>query len=76
MAERAKARKTRRSVTLDSKITAAQEKVVRMKARYEKSVKTLEALMEKREESRRRELMEAVRKSDHTYEEILCFIKG
>ena len=70
----AEARKTRRSVTLDSKITAAQEKVVRMKARYEKSVKTLEALMEKREGSRRRELMEAVRKSDHTYEEILCFI--
>ena len=72
----AKARRIRRSVTLDGKITAAQEKVVRMKARYEKSVKTLEALMEKREESRRRELMEAVRKSDHTYEEILCFIRG
>ena len=72
----AKARKARRSVKLDSKITAAQEKVVRMKARYEKSVKTLEALMEKSEESRRRELMEAVRKSDHTYEEILCFIRG
>ena len=72
----AKPMRIRRSVTLDSKITAAQEKVVRMKARYEKSVKTLEALMEKREESRRRELMEAVRKSDHTYEEILCFIRG
>ena len=72
----AKARKTRRSVTLDGKITAAQEKVVRMKARYEKAVKTLEALMEKREESRRRELMDAVSKSDHTYEEILCFIRG
>ena len=41
----AKAKRIRRSVTLDSKITAAQEKVVRMKARYEKSVKTLEALM-------------------------------
>ena len=72
----AKAKRTRRSVTLDSKITAAQEKVVRAKARYEKAVKALEALMEKREELRRRELMEAVRKSDHTYEEILCFIRG
>ena len=72
----AKARKTRRSVTLESRISAAQEKVVRAKARYEKAVKALEALMEKREESRRRELMEAVRKSDHTYEEILCFIRG
>lgn len=72
----AKAKKARRSATLDSKIAAAQDKVVRAKARYEKAVKTLEALMEKREEIRRRELMEAVRKSDHAYEEILCFIRG
>ena len=72
----AKARKARRSVKLDSKITAAQEKVVRAKARYEKAVKTLEVLIERREEIGRRELMEAVRKSDHTYEEILCFIRG
>ena len=72
----AKSKKARRSITLDSKITAAQDKVVRAKARCEKAVKTLEALMEKREEIRRRELMEAVRKSDHTYEEILCFIRG
>ena len=72
----AKAKKARRSATLDSKIATAQDKVVRAKARYEKAVKTLEALLEKREEIRRRELMEAVRKSDHTYEEILCFIRG
>ena len=72
----AKARKARRAVTLDGKITAAQEKVLRAKSRYEKAVKTLEALMERREELRRRELMEAVKKSDHTYEEILCFIRG
>ena len=50
--------------------------MVRAKARCEKAVKTLEALMERREEIRRRELMEAVKKSDHTYEEILCFIRG
>ena len=72
----AKSKKARRSITLDSKIVAAQDKVVRAKARYENAVKTLEALMEKREEIRRRELMEAVKKSDHTYEEILCFIRG
>jgi hypothetical protein len=72
----AKAKKARRSATLDSKIATAQDKVVRAKARYEKAVKTLEALLEKREEIRRRELMEAVKKSDHTYEEILCFIRG
>ena len=72
----AKSRKTRRFITLESKITAAQDKVVRAKNRYEKAVRMLEVLMEKWEEFRRRELMEAVRKSDHTYEEILCFIRG
>ena len=72
----AKAKKTRRCVTLDSRITAAQEKIVRAKERYETAVKTLEALMERREEIRRRELMDAVKKSEHTYEEILCFIRG
>ena len=73
----AKARKTRRSVTLDSKITAAQEKVVRAKGKVREGGEgTGGADVEKREESRRRELMEAIRKSDHTYEEILCFIRG
>lgn len=72
----AKAKKARRSITLDSKITKSQEMVVRAKARCERAVKALETLMERRDEIRRRELMEAVRKSDHTYEEILCFIRG
>ena len=72
----AKEKKARRSVTLDSRITAAQGKVVRMKARYVKAVKTQEVLTERREEIHRRELMEAVRKSDHNYEEILCFTRG
>lgn len=72
----AKAKKARRSITLDSRITAAQEKVVRSKTRYEKAVKVLEELMERREEIRRKELLEAIKKSDHTFEEILCFIRG
>ena len=45
-------------------------------ARYVKAVKTQEVLTERREEIHRRELMEAVRKSDHNYEEILCFTRG
>ena len=72
----ARTRKAGRSVTLDNKIAAAQEKLVRAKARVEKAKRNLEALMERREEVRRKELLEAVRKSEHTYEEILCFIQG
>ena len=47
----AKSRKTRRFITLESKITAAQDKVVRAKNRCKKAVRMLEVLMEKREES-------------------------
>lgn len=72
----ARKRQAGRSVTLDNKIAAAQEKLVRAKARVEKAKRNLEALMERREEVRRKELLEAVRKSEHTYEEILCFIQG
>lgn len=72
----ARKRQAGRSVTLDNKIAAAQEKLVRAKARFEKAKRNLEALMERREEVRRKELLEAVRKSEHTYEEILCFIQG
>ena len=72
----ARTRKAGRSATLDNKIAAAQEKLVRAKARFEKAKRNLEALMERREEVRRKELLEAVRKSEHTYEEILCFIQG
>ena len=72
----ARTRKAGRSVTLDNKIAAAQEKLVRAKARFEKAKRNLEALMERREEVRRKELLEAVRKSEHTYEEIPCFIQG
>ena len=72
----ARTKRTRHTVSMDDKITAMQAKVIRAKKRYDAAVKALEALMEKREESRRRELMDAVRRSDHTYEEILCFIRG
>ena len=72
----AKTGKRRHSISIDDKISAAQEKLVRTKGRYEKAVETLKALMAKREEFRRKELLEAVMKSEHTYEEILCFIRG
>lgn len=54
----ARTRKAGRSVTLDNKIAAAQEKLVRAKARFEKAKRNLEALMERREEVRRKELLE------------------
>jgi len=49
---------------------------VRQKERYENSVARLEALLKRREQVRQKELMAAIDKSVHTYEEIMQFIKG
>ena len=40
----AKTRKRRHSISIDDKISEAQEKLVRTKGRYEKAVETLKAL--------------------------------
>lgn len=46
------------------------------KARHEKAVEALKPLLDRRDEMRKRELMQAIADSDRTYEEILRFIKS
>ena len=46
------------------------------KARHEKAVEALKSLLDRRDEMRKRELMQAIADSDRTYEEILRFIKS
>ena len=50
--------------------------MAKAKARYDKAVETLKALLDKRDEMRKVELMNAIADSDRTYEEILRFIKS
>jgi hypothetical protein len=69
-------RKTRRTIGIDTKIQAARDSVAKAKARYDKAVETLKALLDKRDEMRKVELMNAIADSDRTYEEILRFIKS
>lgn len=71
-----KTRRTRRTISIDEKIKTAQDAVARLKARYDKAVAHLETLMIKREEVRAKELMAAMASSEHSYEEVLRFIKG
>lgn len=71
-----KTRKTRRNISIDEKIKAAQDAVARLKARHDKAVAHLETLMIKREEVRAKELMAAMASSERSYEEVLRFIKG
>lgn len=69
----------RRKVTtesLDMKIEQQKEVLEKAKVKYEAEKEELAKLIKLRNEMRKEELMEAVIKSDRTYEEILVFIKG
>jgi len=61
---------------LDTKIEQQKAVLEKAKAKYEAEKETLADLIKLRNEMRKEELMEAVIKSDHSYAEIMAFIKG
>ncbi len=71
-----KTRSRRTTKTTDTKIEAAKRLLEKAKLRYERASANLKALMDRRDEERKRELLEAIGKSDRTYEEIMNFIRG
>ena len=62
--------------TLDTKIEQQKEALEKAKAKYEAEKETPAGLIRLRNEMRKEELMEAVIKSEHSYAEIMAFIKG
>ena len=62
--------------TLDAKIEQQKAALEKAKAKYEAEKETLTELIKLRNEMRKAELMEAVIKSDHSYAEIMAFIRG
>lgn len=62
--------------TLDAKIEQQKAALEKAKVKYEVEKETLAELIKLRNEMRKDELMEAVIKSDHSYAEIMAFIKG
>lgn len=62
--------------TLDAKIEQQKAALEKAKVKYEAEKETLAELIKLRNEMRKEELMEAVIKSDHSYAEIMAFIKG
>lgn len=68
--------RTRRVVSIDEKIAAAQEQVVKAKARYDKAAKELEMLLAKRDAMRRDELWDAVVASGKSYDDILALVRN
>ena len=64
----------RTRVTIEEKIEKQKAAVSKAKDKYEAALNEFEKLMSKRDELRRRELMEAFMKSNRTYDEIMEFL--
>ncbi len=62
--------------TMDAKIEQQKAVLEKAKAKYEAEKEVLAELIKLRNEMRKDELMEAVLKSEHSYTEIMAFIKG
>ena len=72
----ARGRRKVNTETLDTKIEQQKAVLEKAKAKYEAEKETLADLIKLRNEMRKEELMEAVIKSNHSYTEIMAFIKG
>ena len=72
----ARGRKKASAGSLDAKIDQQKAVMEKAKLRYEAEKEALAELIKLRNEMRKDELMAAVIKSEHSYEEIMAFIKG
>ena len=72
----ARGRKKVSTGTLDARIEQQKAVMEKAKLRYETEKEALADLIKLRNEMRKDELMAAVIKSEHSYEEIMAFIKG
>ena len=64
----------KKTATLDEEITRQEEVVTRSKAKYDADVKKLKDLYAKRDERKKKALLDAVEKSGRSYEEIMAFL--
>ena len=72
----ARGRKKASTSSLDVKIEQQKAIMEKARLRYETEKESLAELIKLRNEMRKDELMAAVIKSEHSYEEIMAFIKG
>ena len=70
------AKPRKNNITIDEEIIKQEEQVSKSKAKYDADVKKLKDLYAKKDEMKKRELLEAVEKSSKTFEEIMGFLKG
>ena len=67
--------RARKTISIDDKILAAQEEVLKTKERYDTSVTKLKEMIAKRDEAKRKELMKAIEDSEITIDEVIAYVQ-
>ena len=62
-------------MTIDEKITQAQEQIIKTKAKYDESIAALEELLAKKRAMQNEELLRLFANSNRTYDEVVAFLK-
>lgn len=65
----------RSNLTIDDKITQAQEQVIKTKAKYDEAVVALEELLAKKKAMQNEELLRIFANSNRTYDEVVAFLQ-
>lgn len=66
--------RTRKSGSIEDDIAKQEEAVAKAKERYDTLVARLKDLYAKRDEAKRKQLLDAISKSDKSYDEIMEFL--
>ena len=64
----------RRSLPIDEKIQKQQEIISKTKKKYDTEVEKLNALLKKKDEEKGKKVLEAIQKSDKSYDDILNYL--
>ncbi|MCI6534104.1 ErpK protein [Frisingicoccus sp.] len=64
----------KKNTSMEEEIVKQEEAVEKSKEKYDAEVKKLKDMYAKREEARRKALLDAVEKSSKSYEEIMAFV--
>ena len=63
------------SMTIDEKITQAQEQIIKTKAKYDEAIAALEELLAKKRAMQNEELLRLFANSNRTYDKVVAFLK-
>lgn len=64
----------KKPISIDDKIAKQEEVVVKLREKYDENVRKLKDMYAKRDEEKNKAMLDAVKKSKRSYEEIMSFL--